>query len=210
MICSRKELIKTVQVMNGYLRTPKIFEFNKLIEWLNNFSNFEIILHSEDKSYLDTNGWLAGFFDADGSFKVRYTEKVVDSNSKKVTRKGRIEVRIGIEQRINHPKTNVPFEPIMKSISEFLTVKLNTSHHNVDKDYWNIEVSSLSKLDKFVSYLNKYPLLTSKKNDYKDWLKIYRIICLNEHLSNEGKLKIKFIKNKMNRKRTNFDWSHLK
>uniref|UniRef100_UPI0022374E05 LAGLIDADG endonuclease n=1 Tax=Ramaria rubella TaxID=113071 RepID=UPI0022374E05 len=211
-IASRKELLTLVQLMNGYLRTPKIFEFNKLIEWLNNCNKLEIVQHSEDNSDLGTNGWLAGFFDADGSFKVRYTEKVVDLNSKKVKRKGRIEVRIAIEQRKFHAKSGKPFEPIMKSISEFFTVKLNTSRHNVDKDYWIIEVTSLFKLDKFVSYLNKYPLLTSKKNDYKDWFIVYSLITLNEHLTKEGKLKIKFIKNQMNRKRSNFDWwkTHLK
>jgi len=69
--------------------------------------------------------WLAGFFDADGYFKVRYTEQVIEFN--KVKRKGRIEVRISIEQRKFHPKTKRPFETIMRSISDFFTVKLNTS-----------------------------------------------------------------------------------
>jgi hypothetical protein len=268
-IAARKDLIKVVLLMNGYLRTPKIFEFNKLIEWLNKGSSsikeglerqqkgvslfiptagglasygceaaaitlearsamlacaeeIEIKQHSEDKSDIGTNGWFSGFFDADGSFKVRYTEKAPllrssplvlgcsATDSKRLTRKGRIEVRIAIEQRQYHSKTEMPFEPIMKSISEYLSVKLKTSRHNVDKEYWNIEVTSLSKLEKFVSYLNKYPLLTSKKNDYKDWLIVYSLISLNEHLTKEGKLKIKEIKNKMNRKRTKFDWSHLK
>jgi hypothetical protein len=36
------------------------------------------------------------------------------------------------------------------------------------------------------------------------------MICNNEHLTNEGKVKIKVIKNKMNRNRTIFDWEHLK
>jgi len=208
IIGSRQELINIVQIMNGYLRTPKLFEFNKLIEWLNNSSNLNIKLYSEDYSLLESNGWLAGFFDADGSFKVRYTEQVIEFN--KVKRKGRIEVRISIEQRKFHPKTKRPFETIMRSISDFFTVKLNTSCHNVDKSYFVIEVTSLSKLKKFCQYLNKFPLITSKKNDYKDWLIVYDMISLNEHLTNEGRLKIKRIKNQINKKRTVFDWEHLK
>jgi hypothetical protein len=205
---SLKELINIVQVMNGYLRTPKLFEFNKLIELLNDRFNLNIQLHSEDQSSLESNGWLAGFFDADGSFKVRYTEQIIEFN--KVKRKGRIEVRIAIEQRKYHPKTKSPFEPIMRSISDFFTVKLNTSYHNINKSYWVIEVTSLSKLKKFFLYLNKFPLMTSKKNDFKDWHTVYNMVFLNEHLTDEGKFKIKNIKNKMNKKRTSFDWSHLK
>jgi hypothetical protein len=41
--------------MNGFLRTPKIFEFNKLIEWLNDKSNLNIKLHSEDTNLLELN-----------------------------------------------------------------------------------------------------------------------------------------------------------
>lgn len=208
IISSRQELINIVQFMNGYLRTPKLFEFNKLIEWLNVSSNLNIKLYSEDNSLLDSNGWLAGFVDAVGSFKVRYTEQIIEFN--KVKRKGRIEVRIVIEQRKFHPKTKKPFESIMRSISYFFTVKLKTSCHNIEKSYWLIEVTSLSKLKKFIQYLNKFPLITSKKNDYKDWLIVYDMISLNEHLNIEGRIKIKLIKNKLNRKRNIFDWEHLK
>jgi hypothetical protein len=210
IIGSRQELINIVQVMNGFLRTPKLFEFNELINWLNESSNFNINikLHSEDKSLLVLNGWLSGFFDVVGSFKIKYTEKVIDFY--KVIHKGRIEVRIEIEQRMFHPKTNASFEPIMRLISDFFKVNLNISRHNLDKNYFVIEVTSLSKLKNFCNYLNQFPLITSKKNDFKDWFIVFDLICLNEHLTNEDRVKIKLIKNKINRKRTIFDWEHLK
>lgn len=100
---SHKDLINMINLLNGYLRTPKIIKFNELIVWLNKKYNYNIITHSPDTSDLDKNGWLAGFIDADGGFKIRYTEKLISeasvSASTKVLRKGRIEVRFVLEQR---------------------------------------------------------------------------------------------------------------
>jgi len=160
--------------MNGFIRTPKIYEFNLLIDKLNldlSETNGKQILNKYyvDKSDLNSNGWLSGFFDADGGFYIRNTEKLIDKESNKIIRKARHEVTIRIEQRKIHPKTNISFEPIMQSILSFFTLnnKLRTSKHN-GKDYWLIHICSLSKLNIFVNYLNKYPLLSSKKNDFED------------------------------------------
>ena len=214
-IGSRDQLISIVKLMNGYLRTPKIYDFNQLIIWLNTKYNLNIKEYLPNNSALNENGWFSGFFDADGGFKIRYTEKLVDSKSK-VIRKGRIEVRISIEQRQFHPKTNMPFQAVMESIAKFFTLNLEnktnlrTSRHNINQIYWIIEVTSLSKLQILVDYLNKYPLLSSKRNDFEDWCIVYNIMCRNEHLNTAGKDTIKNIKLKMNKNRTIFDWSHLK
>ena len=79
-----------VWIVNTHLRTPKLVKFNELIVWLNNRYSYNIQTHSPDTSDLISNGWLAGFIDADGSFKVRYTEKRTDYKSNKVVTKGRI------------------------------------------------------------------------------------------------------------------------
>ena len=60
-----------------------------------------------------------------------------------------------------------------------------------------------------IDYLNKYPLLTAKRNDFEDWLKAYQIIADKKHFSEDGKLLIKNIKSNMNRKREVFNWNHL-
>lgn len=213
IIGSRSQLINIVKLMNGYLRTPKLYDFNLLISWLNINSNLNIKEHLPDNSQLLKNGWFSGFFDADGGFKIRYTEKLLDSKSK-IIRKERIEVRISIEQRLFHPKTNLPFQPVMESIADFFSLNpenkthLKNSTHN-NKNYWIIEVTSLSKLQILVNYLNKYPLLSSKNNDFKDWCFVYNMMLNNKHLEDTGKIAIKNIKLKINKNRTTFDWSHL-
>jgi LAGLIDADG DNA endonuclease family protein len=98
----------------------------------------------------------------------------VDEKTNKVLTKGRIEVRFCLEQRqmlleLSKNETNL-YKPIMLKIQSFfgITTDLRTSKHNIDKIYWIIEVTSLNKLNFLINYLNNYPLLTAKRNDYDD------------------------------------------
>ena len=214
IVNTHKELINLITLMNSHLRTPKLVKFNELIVWLNNRYSYNIQTHSPDTSDLISNGWLAGFIDADGSFKVRYTEKRTDYKSNKVVTKGRIEVRFFLEQRqkINlSNNSNNSYKAIMLMIQSFfgITTDLRFSKHNLDKTYWIIEVASLNKLNLLIQYLNNYPLLTAKRNDFDDWCKVYQLIVDKTHLSEDGKFLIKKIKSNMNKNRKVFNWSHL-
>lgn len=202
------ELLKFINLINGYLRTPKIVKFNSLINWLNNKFDYNIPIYNINTEDLSKDGWLSGFFDADGGFKIRYTEKIINPITSKTTRKGRIEVRIAIEQR--KYLNNMPYRPIMEMIMNFFHIinDLKTSIHQ-NREYWIIEVTSVSKLQYLINYLNEYPLLTAKRNDYNDWLIAYNNILNKTHLTESGKLTIKEIKNNMNKKRQIFNWDHL-
>ena len=83
IINNHESLIKFIHLINGYLRTPKINQFNTLISWLNQKYSYNIPVYSPDMSDLNKNGWLAGFIDADadGGFKIRYTEKRIDNTT---------------------------------------------------------------------------------------------------------------------------------
>jgi hypothetical protein len=218
IISTHKELVTMINLLNGNLRTPKIIKFNALIVWLNEKYNYNISIHSPDTSNFNENGWLAGFIDADGGFKVRYTEKLICEKTSKVLRKGRIEVRFALEQRKNlngnfiDVDNNIySYEAIMLLIYSFfnLSTNLRLSTHNVDKTYFIVELTSLTKLNILIQYLKTYPLLTAKRNDYDDWVKVYNLILDNKHLTESGKLLIKQIKSNMNRKRGVFNWDHL-
>ena len=89
-----------------------------------------------------------------------------------------------------------------------LQVNLNTSTHHSRK-YWSIESSGINKLKILVNYLNKYPLMTSKLNDYQDWRTAYYLMVEKAHLTGEGKEKIVLLKSKMNKQLNCFDWNHL-
>jgi hypothetical protein len=232
-ITRKSELLNVVQVMNGFLRTPKIQEFNALLNYLISGKNkntvrdqyllnkaegdsqalghvnkVNILQHTVDQSSLFDNYWLAGFIDADGGFKIRYTAKQIHEKTGKVLTKERIELKFVLEQRQFH-RSQAGFQSIMEQLVAFMAVNLRISKHK-ERHYWIVEVSSLLKLERLVDYLSKYPLCTAKINDYKDWLKVYHIMKESHHLTESGKSEIISIKSNMNKKRVVFDWSHLK
>jgi hypothetical protein len=56
--------------------------------------------------------------------------------------------------------------------------------------------------DKLIPFLNEYPLLGTKKDDYLDFAQIAELIKSKAHLTDEGLERIKLIQSNMNRKRT--------
>jgi hypothetical protein len=137
-----------------------------LIDYLNKiFPNANLINNLIDNSPLSDNYWLAGFIDADGGFKIRYT---VGNKNEQTGRKikQRISLSFKIEQQLYHKTTGVAFEDLMQKIAIFFTVNLTTVSHNDEIDYWCIEVASIMRIHLVIDYLNKYPLLTSKRNDF--------------------------------------------
>lgn len=207
-ITKQSDILNIVREMNGFLRTPKIYEFNELLFFLNQKCKANLQKYPADTSSLSENYWLSGFIQADGGFKIRYTPKRMDLSTKKVVTKQRIEVKFQLEQRKCHPKTGASYEEIMRLIANFFAVNLNLSHHK-GRDYWNIEIASISKLQKLVDYLERFPLLSAKFNDFQDWKKAFQLVQEGKHLSELGASEILFLKSNMNRKRSVFDWSHL-
>jgi len=74
IIKDKKGVIKLVNLMNGYFRTPKIETFHKLINNLNSTHSLSIPLLPLNTSPIDSNAWFAGFTEADGYFGVKITE----------------------------------------------------------------------------------------------------------------------------------------
>lgn len=73
IIKKQKEVIKVIHLINGNMRTPKIEALYRMINWCNNYHygvkpGTEIIPLGLDLSPLQSNNWLSGYIDGDGSF----------------------------------------------------------------------------------------------------------------------------------------------
>jgi hypothetical protein len=60
-----------------------------------------------------------------------------------------------------------------------------------------------------ITYLSKYPLLSTKRLDFNAWLEGHDLVVNGQHKSAEGSAKLKALKVSMNNSRTLFDWTHL-
>ena len=178
------------------------------------------------------DSWLAGFIDANGHFKISIRKvplfepmnsvspegrgaarAATQRSCGRVARpsladSGRVEICFVIEQQKDHKRSGEPFLPVMRSISELLQVNLRESLHG-GRRYWCVESRSVRKLQILADYLSKHRLLTAKRNDYNDWLEAFLLIKSGGHLTSEGFSQVVCIKNRMNSRRVDFDWSHI-
>jgi len=197
-------LKKLVYLINGELRTPKIHQLHKLIDWLNKNHNANIIKLPLKDSSLYEDGWLSGFIDSDGSFSVQHTK--LENNAKK----RKISCRLRIEQRMLDPITNESYFKVLTEVSNFLNCSLLTrKQKSTGNEYYTLTASSKMSLEIIINYLEKYPLFSSKYLDYNDWKEVVFLIFENKHYTEEGINKTEFVKNSMNRQRTKFTWDHL-
>jgi len=197
-------LKKIVYLINGELRTPKIHQLHKLIDWLNKNHSTNIDKLSLNKGSLNDNSWLSGFVDSDGSFSVQHTK--IENNAKK----RKISCRLRIEQRMLDPITGNSYNNVLANIGEFLNCNLLIrKQKSTGNEYYNLTASSKISLDIVIKYLEVYPLFSSKYLDYLDWKKIALLILDNKHYTEEGLIKTDSVRNNMNRKRVYFNWDHL-
>ena len=210
VVSSVKGLKKVVSLLSGQLRTPKIFQFNSLVDWLNKNHRTNITRSYLKCDPLSEDGWLSGFLDSNGSFFVQDTKVENGALFPRLTHKRKISCRLRIEGITLDPITNDSYLKVFKEISNFLNCTLLTKEQkSTGNKYFTLTASNKISLKIIINYLEKYPLFSSKFLDYKDWKKIVLLIFENKHYTDEGIIKTELVKNNMNRKRSYFSWDHL-
>ena len=190
-----------VELLNGNMRTPKIYSLYKLIDWLNHISP-ELNLKKLPirKTKFDEDAWLSGFIEADGHFSVR---------SGKVGTFNKVECKFELVQRqLDHLGNNN--EIFLKDIGSFLKAPVKKIREN--RSYPQVRIRTLNKESNnlLIGYLKKYPLFGSKYLDYLNWHEIF-LLFEPRFKSTERNLElVSKIKLEMNDRRTFFVWDHLK
>jgi len=99
--------------MNGKLRTGKLETFNKLIDWLNNNTNFtRLIKYSVDNSSLLSNAWFVGFFSCDGYFYIGVRTK----NPQNPNSRDGVKVYLEVSQSQIHVQSGISSKSFMSRI----------------------------------------------------------------------------------------------
>jgi hypothetical protein len=201
-IASIAELVKVICLINGHLRTPKIAKFNEMINWINKSTGDCIPTYTVDRSDIFGNAWLAGFIEADGSFDIRVSQTSTSINN-------RVSARLRLEQLQIYPVTNASYSDIMSAIATALGITLSSSTHNGCVEYFLISATSAKARANIVSYFTMFPLFSSKRLNYLDWLTVHNMILNKTHTTPEGRELALNIKSGMNSKRTYLNWDHL-
>lgn len=191
-------LVYLVNLINGKLRTPKIYAVHNLIDWLNyknEYLNIEKL--NLDPNLLTSNAWLSGFIESDGHFSVR-----TSLNSKYT----RLECKMELSQRQNdhNGRSNLKF---LEDIANIFLTTVKSIRTETKHPQYRVRTTSLKGNLIVENYLNNYPLFGSKYLDSMDWLKVINYFKLGQHMNNIQQ--ITDIKLNMNDRRTIFNWDHL-
>lgn len=181
-----------ILLINGNMRTPKIYSLYALIDYLNSTADKKPI----NNSSLDSSPWLSGFLE-DASFQLRASLH---------SKYPRFECKIELSQRrIDHKGyDNLEF---IKAIAELFKTEVKEARPK--KPEYRVRTVSLAGNINAKSYLVKYPLFGAKYLDCMDWMKVLDMFVQNEHRTQVGRDKIVEIKSGINDSRTIFTWDHL-
>lgn len=209
----KEDVIRIINIINGYMRTPKIEALHRAIEWFNQYDGSAINLLNLDTSPINSNAWLAGFADADGGFTINITDRKKNAKitGKRVQVFFRIEVRQNYHRNVTELQGGNSYFNILTNIARFLAVNLYTrSRQQKDKVFYSFTVISHNTQSHQIlrNYFDKFPLYSSKYLAYKDWCEVLDLMKENT-LTIENLDKIKAIKAQFNSKRKVFDFSHL-
>nr|YP_010734769.1 hypothetical protein P8516_mgp12 [Diaporthe caulivora]WEH01742.1 hypothetical protein [Diaporthe caulivora] len=208
-ITNADAVINLINMVNGKFRTPKIIALYKAIDNLNKWRNANLLKLPLDNSSLDSNAWLAGFIDCDGHFSIKLSGCYSSDDS---DIRGRVQCVFSLNQSELNRVTSESNVNFMTKLAEFFQVNLNykTEYSSSFKQPAK-KVVFYAQSDRkhyiIVSYLTKFPLMTSKHLDYLAFLK--GLNYLGKRLTREDILEVRAIKNSMNNKRTEYNWDHL-
>lgn len=221
------QVFTIVNIINGFMRTPKIEALERTINWINEYiknnknsklittkliiSKIEpIILKSLDTSSIDSNAWLSGFTDSDGNFSINI-HKRTNKNSTRVQLYYRMEIR-QTYHKLDSENKKVSFFPIMSKLALFLNVNLISRSRIInEKQFFSFIVIAHNKesLSIIKEYFFNFPLLSSKYLDFKDWNNIIELQKINSRTTSYLNEAIITRKN-FNSTRTIYNWDHLK
>lgn len=193
-----------VSLINGKMRTPKIYALNRLIDWLNfyNESNSSTLTpffkYPVDSSSLANNPWLSGFIEADGSFYVRL--------SKPGKYPLKIECSFALEQA-QYDKWGQDWLDICSTINSFLNASIKLTHRSGKGYVHRVHTANITSNSILEAYLLNFPLFGTKYLDTLDWMKVFSMFKEKTHKKHLDL--IIEIKSNMNNNRHNFVWNHL-
>lgn len=197
-------LFLLVDLLNGKMKTNKIYALHRLIDWYNEYKKTSFDKRELNTESMSDNAWLSGFIEADGHFSIRSTE---------TGKYPRIECKFELVQtralaQGENKSDNLFF---LEEVAIVLKSVVKSIRSGIENPQYRVRTTSLAANTEVISYLTKYPLFGSKFLDYNDWSKVAVLFAKGsfDHKLNLGSFAVKQIKFQMNDNRTIFVWDHL-
>ena len=229
IISNKEGIIKTINLINGKLRT--INKFNQVIKNIladPKYSKENIEFKINDSNDFN-NHWIAGFSDADASFQIKVVGKASHNYKGKATTtniNNKLAVPLALASRMRKgplsaqapllftvckqmqkwgggkPEIRLNFQIDQKDNNVLLLIK-EAFGGNIgfrkSQETYYYGSTSYGSAKKVINYFDNFHLQSSKHNNYLKWRKAYIIVQERHHLTEIGIDKIIKLKNSMNK-----------
>lgn len=215
------DVYKLLDLTNKYYRTPKYYEILKLIKWYN--TSYDIIKFKYpdlDESDLNLNYWLTGFTDANGNFNIQLLKNKIklkfELKINKIYNKNELYYK-NLLNNNNIDLNIIDYKIITKISNLFITnlysknkeIILNNKINKINSIYM-LYVYNIKQYKNVILYYNKYPLISSKYLNYKDWIKLINLVLKYNTFTHPEIYKLaKIILTDFNKNRNSYSWKHL-
>lgn len=187
-----------ISLFNGNMRTPKLLELWKLIDWINlRFPGLDFPKLPENSSSLLASPWLSGFIEADGHFNIRSTKA------------GKYPLRVECKFELTQAQKLGSNRRFMEIIARDLETQLKGIREDREYPEFRLRTHSLVSNLIVVNYLAKFPLFGSKYLDFCTWARIVNLFETRTHYTVGGLKQITDARGSMNDNRKDFCWDHL-
>ena len=188
-----------INILNGKMKTNKIYALNRLIDWYNKYQNTSFDKRELNTEPIKSNAWLSGFIEADGHFSIRATE---------VGKYPRVECKFELSQaqKDNKGKDSLYF---LEQIATALDSPVKSTRSSSSYPQYRVRTTNLKGNLAVVNYLEKYPLFGTKFLDYRDWKNLVEQFNQGSFNHKSSIEHAKQIKSCMNDKRTVYNWDHI-
>jgi hypothetical protein len=202
------DVINVINIINRYMRTPKLKALHRAIDWFNKNKGTNLNKQGLDKSNIDSNSWLAGFTESHGNFSINIlnSKKRVLVTNKIIKAFFKIELKQNYQGKALWNLDSISYFNIFNKIATFLGVKLcSKTREHKDKIFHSYKVIShnINSHKKVIGYYSKFSLSSSKHMNYKNWCYVVEKIIFREKkpLPLEELQQLEKIKSKFNNKR---------
>lgn len=180
-ILSNKDgLIKIIGLINGKLRT--LDKFNQVINNILAHSKYAKVAENIKFKFNDSsdfnNHWIAGFFDADASFQIKF----INRDNSPIPE---IKLNLQIDQK---------YKDALLLIKDIFGGNIG---YRKSQDTYYYESTSFGSAKKIINYFHSFHLQSRKHTNYLKWRKAYLIIQKKNHLREIGIYEIKKLKDSM-------------
>ena len=151
-------------------------------------------------------GWIVGFVDGEGCFSINFIKQPDRQEQTRVRRGYKTRYQVAHEFAVVQ---GIKSLDCLKKMQEFFGVGslyINKRYDNHKEHLYRLCVRRREDLMKvIIPFFQRYPLRTTKRGDFENFVRCMQMIEKDEHLQTEGLIKIAKITETMNHKKSKTD-----